>query len=162
MVMVVGVVDKRRVTKTTIDTKTTTPTIPPPIIQIDKFFLIITATLTTDIFTTPFQSLPSLPYYHRNLHFNSINTTTTQTTLSIALLQYLIIHPYKNHYHNYHIQYCAIPYHGNHHQPYNCVNTKPYNLETTKPQHKSLYKLLRVVVKAVVRPVNLIVVLVLH
>ena len=34
VVMVVGVVDKRRATKTTINTKTTTLTIPPPSIQI--------------------------------------------------------------------------------------------------------------------------------
>ena len=53
--MVVGVVDKRRATKSTINT--TTPTIPPTSIQIDKFFLIITATLTTDITTTTFPSL---------------------------------------------------------------------------------------------------------
>ena len=55
--MVVGVVDKRRATKSTINTKTTTPTIPPTSIQIDKFFLIITATLTTDITTTTFPPL---------------------------------------------------------------------------------------------------------
>ena len=57
MVMVVGVVDKRKATKSTINTKTTTPTIPPTSIQIDKFFLIITATLTTDITTNTFPPL---------------------------------------------------------------------------------------------------------
>ena len=55
--MVVGVVDKRRATKSTINTKTTTPTIPPTSIQVDTFFLIITATLTTDITTTTFPPL---------------------------------------------------------------------------------------------------------
>jgi hypothetical protein len=84
--MVVGVVDKRRVTKATINTKTTTPTIQPPIIQTDKFFLIITATLTTDITITTNPPLPSIPYYHHNHHFNPINTTTgiTQTTLNYS------------------------------------------------------------------------------
>ena len=52
--MVVGVVDKRSDTKTPIDTKNHYPTIPPPSIQIYKFFLIITATLTTYISNTTF------------------------------------------------------------------------------------------------------------
>ena len=84
--MVVGVVDKRRAIKSTINTKTTTPTIPPTSIQIGKFFLVITATLTTDITTTTFPPLPSIPYYHHNHHFNPINTTTaiTQTTLNYS------------------------------------------------------------------------------
>ena len=41
MVIVVGMVDIRRATKTTINTKTTAPTIPPQSIQIDPFFLIM-------------------------------------------------------------------------------------------------------------------------
>ena len=86
VVMVVGMVDIRRATKTTINTKTTAPTIPPQSIQIDPFFLIITATLTTDTIITTVPPLPSIPYYHHNHHFNPINTTTaiTQTTLNYS------------------------------------------------------------------------------
>ena len=82
--MVVGVVDKIRATKTTLNTKTTTPTMPPPNIEIYKLFLIKTATLTTDITTTTFEPLPSIPYYPHNHHFNPINTTTAlkQTALN--------------------------------------------------------------------------------
>ena len=121
MVVLVWKVDNRRATKTTNNTKTTTHTITPLVIQIDKFFLIITATLTTDITKLYFPII----YYHHNHHFNPINTTTaiTQTTLNQSTYTTLKKPPLKNCHNHYHIQYCAIPYHRNHHHPH---------LETTK------------------------------
>ena len=63
MVVVVGdVVDKRRATPTTINTATSTHTIPQPNIQTDKFVLIISATLKTAITTTTILPLQSMPF----------------------------------------------------------------------------------------------------
>ena len=52
VVVLVVVVDKIRATKTTINTATTTHTIPQQSTQIGKFFLSISATLKTAITTT--------------------------------------------------------------------------------------------------------------
>ena len=62
MVVVVGVVKKRRPTTTTFNTATTTNTIPQRSIQIDKFFLSISATLKKTITYTTVLPLPSIPY----------------------------------------------------------------------------------------------------
>ena len=49
-----------------ISRKIPTTQIPTSIIQIDKFFLIITATLVTAITTTTIPPSPSIPYHHHN------------------------------------------------------------------------------------------------